>query len=196
MNPVLIVIPTINLERATDTGRLAHITAGCQARVEVICEPKTRGFTKKANLGIQRRRPGEDICLLNDDVASFHYGWLHILQNALYADDAYGIAGPSGKSPWESGTGRLGDAGLKPVDRLPFWCALIRGEVVDQVGPLDKRLVHYGSDRYYCHVAIQKKWRCIWVKSVYLQHEHEGSGHQAEWWRKDMRALGQLMKLA
>ena len=196
MNPVLIVVPTVNLERGTDTGRLAHITAGCKARVEVIGGPKRWGFTKRANLGIQRRRPDEDICLLNDDVTIFHYGWLHALQNALYASPAYGIVGPSGKSPLESGAGRLGNVGLKLVERLPFWCVLIRREVIDQVGPLDETLIHYGSDRYYCRIVMQKSWRCVWVKSVYLQHEHRGSGLQCEWQQKDMKTLRRLMKLA
>ena len=195
MNPVLIVVPTLSLERGTDTGRLAHITAMCEARVEVVCGPKNKGFTKKANLGIKRRRPDEDICLLNDDITVFHYGWLRALQNALYASPAYGIVGPSGKSKSESGTGRLGDVGLKRVDRLPFWCVLIRGEVVDQVGLLNKALIHYASDRYYCHIAAQRKWRCVWVKPVYLQHEHRGSGLQLEWWRKDMRTFRRLMEL-
>ena len=195
MNPVLIIVPTLNLERGTDTGRLAHITARCEARVEVICDPKSKGFTKKANLGIQRRRPDEDICLLNDDIVVFHYGWLHALQNALYASPNYGIVGPSGKSQWESEAGRLGDVGLEVVEKLPFWCVLIRREVIDQVGPLDEALIHYGSDRYYCRIVMQKNWRCIWVKSVYLEHEHRGSGLQCEWRPKDMKTLRRLMKL-
>ena len=195
MNPVLIVVPTLNLERGEDTGRLARITARCKARVEVICDPKSKGFTKKANLGIQRRRPDEDICLLNDDVTVFHYGWLRILQNALYASPAYGIVGPSGKSISESGAGRLSDVGLKRVNRLPFWCVLIRREVVDQIGLLNEALIQYASDRYYCHTAMQRKWRCVWVKSVYLQHEHRGSGFQPEWWRRDMKTFRRLMEL-
>ena len=195
MNPTLIVIPTLDPERGGDTGRLARITARCDCRVEVVHDQEGEGFTKAVNQGIQQRRAGEDICLLNDDVDIFHYGWLRTLQNALYACPVYGIVGPSGQSVADTGTGQLGDVGLKQVKKLPFWCVLIRREIIDQVGTLDESLIHYGSDGYYCHVAGRKGWRCVWVKAVYLQHEHRGSALQTQWRRTDMMTLRRLMRL-
>lgn len=195
MNRVLIVIPTLDPERGKDTAKLARITSRCECRVEVVHDQEGEGFTKTVNRGIQQRRSGEDICLLNDDIDIFHYGWLRALQNALYACPVYGIVGPSGRSVADTGAGRLGDTGLKRVTKLPFWCALIRGEVIDQVGALNEELIHYGSDGYYCHVAGRRGWRCVWMKPVYLQHEHRGSTLQTQWRRKDLKILRQLMRL-
>ena len=198
MNPTLIVIPTLDPERGGDTGRLARITARCDCRIEVVHDQEGDGFTKTVNRGIELRRPDEDVCLLNDDVDIFHYGWLRTLQNALYVyhdcDYDYGIAGPSGESMSISCAGQLGDEGLKSVNQLPFWCVLIRGAVIDKIGLLDEAFIHYGSDGYYCRIARQNGWQCVWVKSVYLRHEHRGSALQREWRQKDLMTLKQLTR--
>lgn len=187
MNPVLIVIPTLDEARGEKTGRLAVLTARCAARFVVVHDAEQQGFTKTVNRGIAQREPGEDLCILNDDIEGFCYAWLRILQTALYSSPGYGLVGPSGRSESSSGTGALGDIGLLAVKMIPFWCVVIKGEVVDRLGLLDERFIHYSSDTWYCKDVIRAGWECVWVKAAFLQHTFEGSGFQEEWRRHDTR---------
>lgn len=187
VNPVLIVIPTLDRARGRDTGHLATVTAGIETRVIVVHDKKRQGFTKTVNRGIRKRMSNEDVCLLNDDVTLFHYGWLRILQTALYSKKKYGLAGPTGRSKSSTARGQLGDRGLLEVRMLPFWCVLIKREAVDRLGCLDEQFIHYSSDTVYCDRARRVGWRCVWVKSVFLRHAFEASGFQVEWRKHDTK---------
>lgn len=187
MNSVLIVIPTLDPARGESTGQLAVVTAGIETRVVVVHDEKRQGFTRTVNEGIRQRRPDEDICLLNDDVTVFHYGWLRILQTALYSASRYGLAGPTGRSKSSTARAQLGDWGLMEVKMLPFWCVLIKCVVVDKLGGLDEEFIHYSSDTLYCSHARRAGWRCVWAKSVFLHHAFEASGFQTEWREHDTK---------
>jgi len=187
MNPVLIVIPTLDRAVGESIGGLAVATAGIEARVIVVHDERRQGFTKTVNKGIRERRPDEDICLLNDDVTLFHYGWLRILQTALYSREKYGLAGPTGRSKSSTAKAQLGDEGLVEVKMLPFWCVLIKREVVRKLGCLDEAFIHYSSDTRYCSQARTAGWSCVWVKSLFLRHEFEASGFQVEWRKHDTK---------
>ena len=193
MNPIAIVIPTLDPKRGKATGRLAMLHAGCDARLIVVDGPM-RGFTKTVNDGLRRTKPTEDVCILNDDVTWFPIGWLAALQRALYSNPRYGIAGPSGRSASATRDGKLGDTGLKVVSQLSFWCVLLKRQMIDQLGLLDERFIHYCSDNEYCLRAIKKGWRCVWVKSVYLEHRHHGSGLRSQWKVHDQRLLARMRK--
>lgn len=192
MNNIAIVIPTLDANRAKRTGRMALVSAGCDARLIIVDGPM-RGFTKTVNDGL-RQTEHEDVCILNDDVTWFPYGWLASLQRALYSKPRYGIAGPSGKSASETRNGKLGDTGLKVVRQLSFWCVLLRREMIDQIGLLDERFIHYCSDNEYCLRALKRGWRCVWVKSVYLEHQHHGSGLRSKWKVRDQRMLARMKR--
>ena len=191
MKPIAIIIPTLDRERAEATGRLALLSAGCDARL-IISDGPERGFTKTVNDGL-RQTTNEDVCILNDDVTRFQHGWLATLQRALYSKSRYGIVGPSGKSAAKSRDGRIGMSGLEELRQLSFWCVLIRRAVIKEIGILDERFIHYCSDNEYCLRAHRKRWKCVWVKSVYLEHKHHGSGLRGKWKQHDQHILRRLM---
>ena len=193
MNPVAIVIPTLNAQRGARTGTLATASAGCKTRLIIVAGPK-RGFTKTVNDGLRQLEPGEDVCILNDDITGFNYGWLSTLQRALYSNDKYGIVGPSGKSAAVSRNGRPGDSGLEKCKQLSFWCVVIKREVITKIGILDERFIHYASDNEYCMRAIKKGWQIVWVKDVFLKHVGHGSGLQTKWKQQDHHELNRYLK--
>ena len=181
MDPIAIVIPTLNRQQAIRTGRLALIAALCPARLIISDGPK-RGFTKTVNDGMKQAEDNEDVCLLNDDVLWFQYGWLRILRRALYSRGNYGIVGPSGGSS----TAPMRDApqglqGLEVVGHLPFWCVLIKRKVIARLGLLDEAFIHYASDNWYCDQLIKAGMKSVWVRDVFLMHRHHGSGLIEKW---------------
>ena len=181
---ITIIIPTLDEARGRSTGQLALATAGTDARVIVVNGPK-RGFTKTVNDGMRQVEKG-DVCILNDDVAGFPMGWLAALEKGLHSRPKFGIAGPSGKSATApANTGKPGMNGLQACRQLPFWCALLRRKMIDQIGILDERFIHYCSDNEYCARAKRAGWSCVWVRSVFLKHEHKASGFQSAWRKHD-----------
>jgi len=183
MRGIAIVIPTLDKEKGESAGSLALATSRCDVPVRVIVshDEKGQGFTKTVNTGM-RQAPDEDICLLNDDILEFQYGWLEILRQILYIDPRYGIVGPSGRSASAPASkGAPGQFGSQEVGQLSFWCVLVKREVIDEVGLLDEVFIHYCSDTWYCRVAREKNWKCVWAKAVYLKHRHHGSGIPGEW---------------
>ena len=79
--------------------------------------------------------------------------------------------------------------GLEAVRQLSFWCVLIKRQLIDEIGLLDERFIHYCSDNDYCNRAHKKGWKCVWVKGVYLEHKHHGSGLCSTWKQHDQREL-------
>ena len=184
MNPIIIVIPTLTLSQGQDTGRLAVLSSGldpAMVRVFVSYDANKEGFTRTANKGLREVREGEDVCVLNDDVLKFQFGWLRILQSVLYSSSNFGIAGPSGRSASTPKSGRLGGRGILTINQLPFWCVLVRHDTLKKLPLLDERFIHYSSDTHYCMRARKLGWKCVWAQSVYLWHKHQGSGFQEEW---------------
>lgn len=188
MRDIAIVIPTLDPAKGVDVGELAKIMAGCKATVRVIVstDEHRQGFTKTANWGMQQAAADEDICLLNDDILQFQYGWLGILSRALYSNPRYGIAGPSGRSSSAPASGGApGQLGTQEVKQLSFWCVLFKREMLDELGLLDEAFIHYCSDTWYCNVMRQKGWKCVWAKAVFLEHRHHGSGIPGDWKNHD-----------
>lgn len=192
MNPIFIVIPTLEPELGESTMRLAKISSGfglLDLSGVVVHDVGQAGFTRNANKGLRQVPKGHDVCLLNDDIEAFQYPWLKILQAFLYSSPSYGLAGPSGRSASPSRGGQIGEAGTQVVSHLPFWCVLIKAQLFEQQGLLDERFIHYSSDTWYCKLATMAGWKCLWVKAVYLWHQHQGSGLQYEWRAHDREVL-------
>ncbi len=164
--------------------QLAQLSAGCETRAIIVEDSKRQGFSKTVNAGW--RQADGDTMILNDDIEWFQYGWLRILSEALHSDPSWGIVGPSGKSSTTPMCdGWPGAHGTEIVDHLPFWCVLIKAELVAKVGYLDERFIHYGSDNYYCQVIKGAGYHCVWVRDCYLRHTHHGSGLIFHWKEHD-----------
>jgi GT2 family glycosyltransferase len=184
---IAIIIPTLSQGRGEETGRIALATAGnVDAGFIVSHDPNRTGFTKTCNRGIRKAPRGSDICLLNDDILKFYHGWLEVLQRALYSDPKFALVGPSGGSntnPMRDG--KLGMSGLKAVRHMPFWCVLIKAEIIRKLGLLDEAFIHYASDSWYCDCARKAGYKVVWVKDVFLKHQRHGSKLQSAWKKRD-----------
>ena len=193
---ITLVIPTLEAALGESVGRVAQATAGCSVPVEVIVSHDQRheGFSKTVNRGMSLVDSG-DICLLNDDIYLFPYGWLEILRRVLYSDPTYGIAGPSGwcgSAPMKKG--RPGDTGVQVVPQLSFWCVLMKRRMLDDLGFLDEKLIHYCSDNWYCRVMREADWKCVWAAPVFLGHKAHGSGIPRDWRDHDREVYQRLLK--
>jgi len=180
--PVAIIIPTLDAQRAEPVAAAALASAGHPARV-IVADGPARGFTRTVNAGLQQLRAGEDVCLLNDDIdtETFGKGWLMHLRLGLYLRSGhYGLVGPRPK-------GTPAYRGVRPAHDIAFWCVLLRREVVDTLGPLDERFTHYFSDYVYCARIRAAGWQIGRVGTVLLRHKGRGSGKTArQWWDADL----------
>jgi len=199
VNDICIIIPTLDKERGKDTGKLALLTARAETETRLIIshDYKGEGFTKTVNRGLRRTDPSEDVCILNDDIYRFNYSWLGALQRFLYTKEDYGLVAPTGDCASSTAKANMGTSGTKEVNMIPFWCALIKREVLDDVGGLDSDFIHYSSDTWFCREATAMGWKCLWARPVYLWHTHEGSGFRSKWrehdtivYRRKMREHG------
>lgn len=187
--PITIVIPTLSYEKGLECGKRAVATAGCEVDLIVVAgEP--RGFTKTVNEGI-RQVPAGDVCILNDDITTFQEGWLRQLQGTLHSSDNIGIVGPGGKSGTDPARhGRPGMVGTEECEQISYWCVVLKRLMLEQIGLLDERFVHYCSDNDYNNRARKAGWKVVWDRSVYLKHEHHGSGVREDWLKLDQRTYG------
>lgn len=187
MNPIYIIIPTLNKQLGYSIGRMAQATAGCPSTLIVMHDTKRQGFTKTVNDGIRKAPSHADICLLNDDVTWYQWGWLEIQRRVLYSNSTYGLTGPSGDCgavPIKYGV--LGDYGSMAVGHISFWCVLMKRAMLDSIGLLDEAFIHYNSDSWYCVMMKRTGWKAIWVKSVWLKHKKHGSGKIVKWREHDI----------
>jgi len=44
----------------------------------------------------------------------------------------------------------------------------------------------------YCYEARRQGWLTMWVKPVYLWHQHQGSGFRQAWRTKDTKTFNRL----
>lgn len=189
---ILIVIPTLDPAQGLDVGQRAQASAACDTRLAVVHDKERQGFTKTVNRGLRQRKPGENVCIMNDDIITFNYSWLRVLDSVLMADSRRGIVGPSGECAGSTKGGKLGEYGTHTVAMIPFWAALLKYEMLEQLGHLNEALIHYSSDTLYCYEARRAGWRSEWIKSVFLWHEHMGSGFQEEWRDQDTATFKRL----
>lgn len=192
-----IIVPTLDPEQGTRTAQLGRLSSGMEdVLIRVIHDEEQEGFTKTVNRGLKQLRPGAIPCLLNDDVYGFQYAWLRILVGTLLSRPDYGIVAPSGNSASGPSNGMLGERGIKTLPMVPFWCVVIRPPLIEKLGLLDERFIHYSSDTWYCRRSRQLGYLVVWDRSVYLWHEHQGSGLIKEWRIHDRDVLVKLGRKA
>lgn len=173
---VAIVIPTLNLMRATRIARLARKTAGVSTTIIIVWDYRKRGGIKPANAGFKAALDLEApfICYLNDDCQARQDGWLRRMVEALNEDETYGIAAPSGRSrssPQGRGKPGVETGAIVVKNPLAWFCAVIKRECVLEIGGFDRELIHYGGDSLFSALAHNRGWKSIWVSDVYLQHD-------------------------
>jgi GT2 family glycosyltransferase len=170
-------------------------------RVELLRLPQAAGFTRAANLGLERAR-GEILLLLNSDT-EVEPGAFAPLLAAFARDPKLGAAGatlhyPDGSPQWSGGSAPtllwlFGLAsGLPPLfARLPGWrhvkpvgatpgrvdwvtgaaLALCR-RAWEQAGPMDEGFRFYGQDLDLCLKVRKAGWTVAILKDFPVLHHH------------------------
>lgn len=157
--------------------------------VRVIGFPDNRGFTAAINAGLsdQVSPVGSDYLLLNNDCFLLP-GVLTKLQVHLANNPTYAAVGPLAEGPgWQSirrGSrprrfaravnlldiceydhaarivGKTADGELHSCGMLAFFCTLIRGAALADVGLLDPRFADgLGADDDWCNRALARGWK-------------------------------------
>lgn len=174
-----IVIPTLSIERAAETGARAQALAGVATCVVIVADCERRGGILPANAGFRAalEMGTPYIVYLNDDTAFPKRRWLARLIDALEEDPSYGIACPSGKSVRggrcpQQNTGPGAEPGVFVMpDPMAWHCAVIRREILADVGLFGADFIHYGGDSDLTRRAQAAGWQCIWVRDAYVHHE-------------------------
>lgn len=183
-----IVIPTLDPVRAGFMGARAAELGGVPATVIVVGDPIRRGGIAPANAGFRAALElgTPFIVYLNDDAGTSQVGWLARMIEALQSNPTYGIAAPSGRCRGgpQNADEPLKEHGVVVVDKpLAWFCAVIRREVMVQVGTFDPALHHYCGDSDLTFRAQAAGWKSIWVKDVFFSHHP--TEPIAEWWKVD-----------
>ncbi len=190
-----LVIPTLDLERGASVARQAMALAGVPCALVLVVDHVQRGGRLPTNAGLKAALDlgTPFICYLNDDVTIDRQGWLARMIEALQEDASYGIACPSGGS---RGKPSMDLPDLEPgvivrKDPLAWFCAVLRREMLEDVGLLDEELLHYACDSTYTKRAQQFGWQSVWVRDVWVEHrpgkpiaaywEHDREWYEAHW---------------
>lgn len=169
-----IVTATLDADKGADTVRRAWAVGGIPADIYVSVDAKHEGGVKTANRALKAAvsTPALYIAYINDDIEAFPQNWLRRMIEALGSSLHYGAAGPSGKcGTWPQQSGRRGmPAKVTQVDRLSFFVVVFKREVLEQVGLLDERFIHYACDGDYCMRMKLLGWQPVWVQDVWVEH--------------------------
>ena len=162
------------------------------------------GYTFAVNKGLNSVKFKNDVLLLNNDAVVVGNA-LDVMQNILHSDDSYGISAPAQILPGNTETitthvpyavpetevdvnisahhknlsvGELFySGGPIKVDFVPFFCVLIKREVLDVAPNLDHRNGrHYRSDRTYCsYIKAMHDFSVVMVPDAIIYHKLQKS---------------------
>lgn len=188
---VAIVIPTLDPRIARVTGETSISKTNVDAKLFVIHDRHKIGATKNLNKGFREgiKQGAEYLCYLNDDSSRYQDGWLERMIEALEEDDSYLIAVTGG--PCRGGVQRNCRPGtpkeVVEINRGAWFCVVIKRKAFEELGYLDERFSHYGSDGDFSFRAAEKGYKTICVKDVYVHHEL--AKPVQPWWREDSRKM-------
>jgi len=167
-----LIVPSLNKDRARETGQRARVSAGYPSTLFVAYDKDRSGFTKTVNNAL-RKTQSPFVCLLNDDARPFTSGWLRHLVNALIERPNAGFAGVSGNCRTRPQAFGLPGSpyGVIEVGHVAFFCTLIRRRALEDVKYLDEKFIHYGSDVDVQWRAKRHGWKSVWVRHVYVYHD-------------------------
>ncbi len=171
----VIVIPTLDIERAAEVGARAQELAGVPTAVVIVGDHERRGGTIPTNTGYRAALDlGADyIVYYNDDAAVEQDGWLARMIEVLESNPRYGIACPAGKC--RGGPQRRVGPGAEPghtvVDApLAWFVAVLKREMLDQIGLFNDDLAHYSADSDLTRRAQEHGWISVFVQDVWIDH--------------------------
>lgn len=184
----VIVIPTLKPERAGALAAVAQQTAGVPTAVVIVADCDMRGGTIPTNAGYTAALAlgAPFVVYLNDDAELVQQDWLALMIEALESDKTFGIAAPSG--PCRGGpqltAGPWADRGVFVApDPLAWFCAVLKRDVLVQVGLFNVELIHYSADSDLTRRAQKAGWQSVWVRHVYVGHRP--GNPIGEWWEHD-----------
>ena len=141
------------------------------ADVTLVTNGTNLGYSKGCNIGIARRRPGEDVVLMNNDVVVSDPAWLTKLQEAAFSAADTGVVGMrlvnedgriahlgSYMPPATAWVQKMGGDELdinqavreRPVESVVFAQVYLRDECIQAIGGLDEDFFAYFEDTDYC----------------------------------------------
>jgi GT2 family glycosyltransferase len=181
------------VDNASSDGSIEKLQA-LDSEVRIIRNPANYGFAKANNVGI-RNASGSYIVLLNSDTVVTS-GWLYELIKCVETDSRIGIATPKllrldGRLDSTGHVFRFEDVeatnrgedepDMKQYDKqtelltCDFRCALIKRDVINQIGLLDNRIFFYHEDIDFCLRAKIAGWRTVYCPSSIVYHHRGGS---------------------
>ena len=158
--------------------------------ITLIRNKENLGFVKGNNVALKKIQEG-DVVLLNNDIIITQADWLEKLQEAIYMEEDYGIAGCrliNEKGEFlHAGTyiypetywGQQIGGGEKDINQYPsirevegvvFACAYIKRPVLDKIGGLNEAFFSYFEDTDYCLQAKNAGFKTICCGNVTLIH--------------------------
>jgi GT2 family glycosyltransferase len=179
------------------TPELLSGLASRHANLRVIALAENRGFPAACNVGLARAA-GAHLVLLNNDTVVTR-GWLTALHRHLARNPRLGIVGPvtnaianeakvdvgySGLgelAAWAADWVRAHDGETVPISMLAFFCAALRRETYEAVGPLDERFgLGLFEDGDYNRRARDQGWEVLCARDAFVHH----------WQKASFRGLG------
>jgi GT2 family glycosyltransferase len=176
---------------------LAELARGWP-NLRVLANAENRGFAAATNQGFAEASGAFLVMLNNDTVAT--RGWLTTLVKHLRADPKLGLVGPvtnsiSNEAQVDPGYRELSDLPARAaqwvrahdgeafvIPMLAFFCAVLRRETWEAVGPLDERFgVGMFEDTDYCRRARAQGFEIRCARDAFVHH----------WQKASFRRLGE-----
>jgi len=190
---VALTTPTLEPKVARRACRLAmeHTKISC---VHYVVHDKKRvGGTRSANVGLRwaLKQNTPYIVYINDDVDIKQKGWLERLVEVLDSNPRYCCVAPGGHCATAPQNKAVKGAprGHQVVKHLSHFCIVHKREALLDIGIFDEAFFHYGCDNDWNLRAVQKGWKLVWVRDVWVHHWGCHPGRRMVDWMKHDQAL-------
>lgn len=194
----VIIVPTLSVIDAAPVIRKARNRAGIDCAVLLASDYEARGAVVVGNVLFKAALDwgAKYLCYLNDDTGPFPHGWLKRLVEVMEANPIYGVVVPG--CPCRGGMQKTIKPGMPPkvveLNQPSAWVvALLRAEMIRQVGWLDENLRHYADDTDYEWRMHALGWKTALVQDVWIGHDwqRERAVDTHPWYRQDVAYVKQ-----